>query len=55
MGGRGCALESLGLRVTRDTGANVVATLERVAGAYGGPRTIRLDDGSECDPRDLDC
>jgi putative transposase len=38
----------------RYTGADVVATLERVAGVYGVPRTIRLDNGPEFVSRDLD-
>lgn len=38
----------------RYTGAEVVTTLERVAGAYGVPRTIRLDNGPEFVSRALD-
>jgi putative transposase len=38
----------------RYTGADVVATLEQVAGVYGVPRTIRLDNGPEFVSRDLD-
>ena len=38
----------------RYTGAEVVTTLERVAGVYGVPRTIRLDNGPEFVSRALD-
>lgn len=35
-------------------GEDVVATLERVCGAIGYPKTIRVDQGSEFISRDLD-
>ena len=38
----------------RFTGADVVATLERVGKSYGLPRVIRVDQGSEFVSRDLD-
>jgi transposase InsO family protein len=38
----------------RYTGADVVATLNRVTGIYGVPQTIRVDNGPEFVSRDLD-
>jgi transposase InsO family protein len=35
-------------------GEDVVATLERVCGQVGNPKTIRVDQGSEFISRDLD-
>lgn len=38
----------------RYTGADVVATLERVCAEYGTPKTIRVDNGPEFISRDID-
>ncbi len=35
-------------------GEDVVATLDRVCGTAGYPKTIRVDQGSECVSRDMD-